>query len=161
MPLRFRPHPGLRPPLSRVCGNAIDRRYDSYESEEYRLRCGDEIAADVLGGHTVAWDGPKRMRRHRTSLMVVEDQDGDHGVYCPACARDVEFCRVCGCTEEMGCLDAVGAGICHWVEPGLCSACWAREPIRQPMTTDSIEGQHSAGNRPVPVLWHVSATPGQ
>ena len=29
-----------------------------------------------------------------------------------------ERCRVCGCTDDCAC-----PGGCHWVEPGLCSAC--------------------------------------
>lgn len=53
-------------------------------------------------------------------------------------------CRVCGCTDEAGCIvdqagevvDVLGPGgtigeetlpdgytVCHWIEPDLCSAC--------------------------------------
>jgi len=39
-------------------------------------------------------------------------------------------CRVCGCTELQACtwVEALGDGrstqrTCHWVVPGLCSAC--------------------------------------
>ncbi len=32
------------------------------------------------------------------------------------------FCRVCGCTENDGCIGADGLP-CHWVTPTLCSAC--------------------------------------
>lgn len=28
-------------------------------------------------------------------------------------------CTGCGCTEFHACL-----GVCYWVRPGLCSACW-------------------------------------
>lgn len=30
-------------------------------------------------------------------------------------------CRECGCTENNACVTA--AGVCHWTEPDLCSAC--------------------------------------
>ena len=30
-------------------------------------------------------------------------------------------CRVCGCTEQRGCITL--AGPCHRIRPGLCSAC--------------------------------------
>lgn len=32
-----------------------------------------------------------------------------------------EQCLVCGCTESSACLDGITP--CHWIEPGLCSAC--------------------------------------
>ncbi len=45
-------------------------------------------------------------------------------------ARELETCRVCGCTELQACtwFEVLGDGrttqhACHWVVPGLCSAC--------------------------------------
>jgi len=39
-------------------------------------------------------------------------------------ALGIVTCRVCGCTDHVGCGDG-----CWWVEPGLCSAC---APSRDP-----------------------------
>lgn len=58
-------------------------------------------------------------------------------------------CRVCGCTQENGCIvvdgqvvevdeaDTLppGSTICSWVEPDLCSACVA-SPAPPPLLTD-------------------------
>jgi hypothetical protein len=33
----------------------------------------------------------------------------------------IGICRECGCTEDLACM--TDDGPCHWVEPGLCSAC--------------------------------------
>ena len=41
------------------------------------------------------------------------------GLWPPAAAGS---CRMCGCTETTACVDARGRA-CHWVKPGLCSAC--------------------------------------
>jgi ParB/RepB/Spo0J family partition protein len=101
--------------------------HDGFEGTEYCLRCNQEIALDVLGGQLVVHEGPARMRRYDTSLLVIEDEMGDHGLYCPACAPSVAFCRVCGCTEEMPC-EAEDGGYCHWAFPDLCSVC-AGKPI--------------------------------
>lgn len=45
----------------------------------------------------------------------------------PRCQKE-PICRVCGCTNEHGCIVEGGEGediitSCHWVEPDLCSAC--------------------------------------
>lgn len=58
-------------------------------------------------------------------------------------------CRVCGCTQEAGCIildgDVIevdqadtlppGSTICSWVEPDLCSAC-VESPAPPPLLTD-------------------------
>ena len=39
-------------------------------------------------------------------------------------------CRVCGCTDKRACADLFDDA-CHWIEPGLCSACiWEVAPYR-------------------------------
>ena len=35
--------------------------------------------------------------------------------------RDVERCRICGCTDDRAC-----PGGCSWAAPGLCSSCVGR-----------------------------------
>ena len=32
-------------------------------------------------------------------------------------------CRVCGCTDDDGCIDELTGVPCHWVAPDLCSSC--------------------------------------
>ncbi len=71
---------------------------------------------------------------------------GDRRTYhCDACERETVIdtpsepgvCRVCGCTQEAGCVVdpagnvvavvgdtlPIGCSVCTWVEPDLCSAC--------------------------------------
>lgn len=36
-------------------------------------------------------------------------------------------CRVCGCTDEFGCVDELGLSACRWVAEDLCSACAENE----------------------------------
>jgi hypothetical protein len=46
------------------------------------------------------------------------------------------ICRVCGCTEENGCLTA--SGPCHWVAEDLCSACLERAQNKPVITALDI-----------------------
>ena len=32
-------------------------------------------------------------------------------------------CEMCGCTDEMACIEIPSGEPCHWTRPGLCSAC--------------------------------------
>jgi len=32
-------------------------------------------------------------------------------------------CKLCGCTDERGCVDPLTGVACHWVAPELCSHC--------------------------------------
>ena len=32
-------------------------------------------------------------------------------------------CEMCGCTDEMACIEIPSGKPCHWTRPGLCSAC--------------------------------------
>lgn len=46
---------------------------------------------------------------------------------CPEC-KGAAICRICGCTDEHGCIVEGGEGediisTCYWAEPNLCSAC--------------------------------------
>lgn len=49
-------------------------------------------------------------------------ENGSHLV-CDNC-KDVQMCRICGCTEEHGCEEG-----CHWVADDLCSACIPEEAL--------------------------------
>lgn len=40
------------------------------------------------------------------------------GIYCAECATDARICRVCGCTEELGCDEG-----CAWEDDDTCTAC--------------------------------------
>jgi len=42
---------------------------------------------------------------------------------CSECQRDVQICRVCGCSQEDAC-----EGGCSWVEKDLCSSCVGKGP---------------------------------
>lgn len=33
------------------------------------------------------------------------------------------ICEMCGCTDEMACIEIPSGQPCHWTRPGLCSAC--------------------------------------
>lgn len=33
------------------------------------------------------------------------------------------ICRMCGCSDEMACIEIQSGQPCHWTEPGLCSTC--------------------------------------
>jgi len=33
------------------------------------------------------------------------------------------ICEMCGCTDEMACIDIETGEPCHWTRPGLCSCC--------------------------------------
>lgn len=33
------------------------------------------------------------------------------------------ICEMCGCTDEMACIDIRTGEPCHWTRPGLCSCC--------------------------------------
>ncbi len=33
------------------------------------------------------------------------------------------ICEMCGCTDEMACIQTPSGEPCHWTRPGLCSAC--------------------------------------
>lgn len=33
-------------------------------------------------------------------------------------------CQVCGCTDEMACINEETGEPCYWVAPGICSACY-------------------------------------
>ncbi len=46
------------------------------------------------------------------------------------------ICRVCGCTEDNGCLTA--SGPCHWVAEDLCSACLERAQNKPVITALDI-----------------------
>lgn len=50
----------------------------------------------------------------------------------------VGVCRVCGCTDDNACLDAVTNEPCFWVEDDLCSACW-RKINAGPISLESDE----------------------
>lgn len=56
----------------------------------------------------------KQMRHHPKGGFV-NQQDA---AYCSDCAPDIEYCHICGCTDEAGC-----ESCCCWIADGLCSAC--------------------------------------
>lgn len=45
-------------------------------------------------------------------------------------------CRVCGCTEDNGCVTL--SGRCHWVEADLCSACLERAANKSALTAMDV-----------------------
>lgn len=48
-----------------------------------------------------------------------------------------QICEVCGCTEDRACLTT--AGPCHWVRPGLCSACAGVDEMALKLQPEDIE----------------------
>jgi hypothetical protein len=45
-------------------------------------------------------------------------------------------CRVCGCTQDCGCLDVRTQMPCRWIESNLCSACrWSGQSLRRARAT--------------------------
>ena len=55
-----------------------------------------------------------------TEPAPAEDDEEDEDDAVPG--FEVRSCRICGCTDDEGCMDDDGE-MCHWVEDDLCSAC--------------------------------------
>jgi hypothetical protein len=49
-------------------------------------------------------------------------------------AGTVRHCRVCGCTDELGCLDPDTHQPCSWIAADLCSACGSHRPLVQSLS---------------------------
>lgn len=47
-----------------------------------------------------------------------------------------QHCEICGCTEARACVTEDGP--CHWVRPGLCSACAGFGMVLQPLDMEAL-----------------------
>lgn len=79
----------------------------SHTSHSNCTRCA---VFERLAGETYATSDGKILVLRGSEIIAI---------YCPSCAQRLQYCRVCGCTEERAC-----PGGCAWAETGLCSQCY-------------------------------------
>ena len=78
------------------------------------LRCADGLRAPATSFGIPVLERPMRSRREALEML---------NGYARKLTKWEPCCERCGCTEARACQHPPDGERCHWVRPGLCSAC--------------------------------------
>lgn len=75
--------------------------------------CGELVTAETVAALDEALGERPYLANAEGVILTAKS-----GIYCTECAPDTRICRVCGCTEELGCDEG-----CTWEDDDTCTAC--------------------------------------
>jgi len=76
-------------------------------------RCGELVNAATVAALDEA-RGDRTFIQDEADVLLTANS----ALYCADCAPDVAICRICGCTDEIGCSEG-----CQWIGDDLCTGC--------------------------------------